>query len=258
MLGLGLDIPTVAVLGRPGDASVNSLIGRMTTAPDAGRAALIDQTVRALKQGGVWGKLTCLWLGAAHDQQAARLNWISSSYDWVENGTLTFTADRGYTGDGSTGYLSTGWNATLAAQDSLAIGGWVLTNIAGTGICGSAPVPNLIVNPRNASDLMTARVNSPTNGPVPGHTDSRGLMMVDRSAGTTTTYYRNGVAAGGNSNPSQTPESSELQFLSYSAGPAVFATHQVAAGAVAATLDASEHAALHAALAAFLAGVGAV
>ncbi len=110
MLVLGLSLPELCGRAHGPDTASIALIARMTAAPDSARRGQIDALVRALKIAGIWPKLAALYLTAAHDAQAARLNWVSGSHDLTEHGALTFTADRGYTGDGSTGYLDSGWS----------------------------------------------------------------------------------------------------------------------------------------------------
>jgi hypothetical protein len=40
---------------------------------------------------------------------------VSTNYSATTNGTLTFTANEGYTGDESTGYIDTGFNPNSAS-----------------------------------------------------------------------------------------------------------------------------------------------
>jgi hypothetical protein len=73
MLGIGLPV------GAPGpyratDPDAAAYASAMTVAPSAARVALIDTFVRAIKAGGLWTRLDLLYLLAAHDAQAARVN----------------------------------------------------------------------------------------------------------------------------------------------------------------------------------------
>jgi hypothetical protein len=52
--------------------------------------------------------LAGLWVLAAPDSTTSLLNLCSSSFSLTSNGTIPFSANNGYTGDGSSGYLDTG------------------------------------------------------------------------------------------------------------------------------------------------------
>lgn len=93
-----------------------ALFAAMTVKPDGSRRKLIDQTVRSLKNSGVWYKLDCLYATAAHAEQAAGLNWIRPGQFTLGIGTVpTFTVDRGYQSNGTTSYANSLWNPTTAA-----------------------------------------------------------------------------------------------------------------------------------------------
>ena len=49
-----------------------------------------------------------LWVTAAADAQAGRQNWVQDAYNLTTVKSPTFTADRGYQGNGTTSYLWTG------------------------------------------------------------------------------------------------------------------------------------------------------
>jgi hypothetical protein len=92
------------------DPDAVTLIAAMTTAPDAARQQLISDHIVALKDAGIWSLLDIYYILAAHHEQASRLNWKSpGNFTLTANGGITFTTDRGWQGDGSTGYLDTGW-----------------------------------------------------------------------------------------------------------------------------------------------------
>lgn len=78
------------------NAEAAALVAAMTVEPDDTRKALIDTTIGALKAGDVWNSIGILCVFAAHDSQAARLNWKTASAYASVVGTPTFTADRGY------------------------------------------------------------------------------------------------------------------------------------------------------------------
>ncbi len=107
--GLALPVPPaggdVAV---PEQAETAALVARMAVPPASARRALIDAVIAGLKADGVWARLDWLCLLAAHDAQAARLNWRSATKALAAVNSPVFMADRGYQGDGAAAYLGLG------------------------------------------------------------------------------------------------------------------------------------------------------
>tara|TARA_R110002020_G_C16034348_1_gene753176 strand:+ start:83 stop:778 length:696 start_codon:yes stop_codon:yes gene_type:complete len=54
----------------------------MTVPPSTARETAICELVTGLKADGIWSKLDLLYVMAAHDMQAASLNWIDASFDY--------------------------------------------------------------------------------------------------------------------------------------------------------------------------------
>jgi hypothetical protein len=77
---------------------------------------------------GTWAKMDGLYVFATNSTTTANLNLVSTSYGLTQNGTVTFSANNGYTGDGSTGYFLTGFEPAISG------GNWSL-NSASMGVC---------------------------------------------------------------------------------------------------------------------------
>jgi len=138
------------------DPAAIALFAAMTTQPDAARKKLISDTIVALKAAGVWSLLDVLYVMAAHDEQASRLNWKSpGNFTLATAGTITFEADRGWTGNGTNGYLNTNWTPATHAvnytQNSASMGVY-LRNHSGTTTRG-------LMGARNTSDSNTPRTS---------------------------------------------------------------------------------------------------
>lgn len=109
------------------DADAAAWFAAMSSPPDDTRKALYNTFVVDLKSAGVWELTDIVYLLAAHDAQAARLNGKApSTFTASAVNSPTFTTDRGYQGDGSTSYLTTGFTANQAgslysAQNSAAL-----------------------------------------------------------------------------------------------------------------------------------------
>lgn len=81
---------------------------------------------------GTWSLLDALYIFATNTTTTANLNLISTSFGLTKTGTVTFTADQGYTGNGTTGFLDTGFVPSIAGgnfqRNSASIGAYVLNN----------------------------------------------------------------------------------------------------------------------------------
>lgn len=95
-----------------------AIIDAMTVPPNMARRRLIDLTVRAFLGVGLWPLIDVIWLLGAHDEQAGRINWKDpGNFTCTVVNSVTFTADRGFAGDGVSGHLDTNWHAgTHAVQ----------------------------------------------------------------------------------------------------------------------------------------------
>jgi hypothetical protein len=196
------------MIGGPSyDAAAVALFARMSVQPSSGRKTLINQRIVAGKLKSFWAKLDALWVHAAHDAQAGRLNWLTGSYDCLPINNPTFTVDRGYMGDGSSSYLDTGFNPTTAvtphyAQDSGSHGVRSNTDNIGTGsLAGfydSANNRGTTINPKvdNTNQQAVYRLNqgsTATSSTVAASPTSVGMFVANRIGATDIRGYRNGV-----------------------------------------------------------------
>lgn len=91
------------------DSATTALLAAMTGAPAAYVAGAYDRFARGLKASTIWNKADLIYV-PSHDDQASRLNWKApGTFTGTKTGTLTFAPFKGFTSDGSTGYISTGW-----------------------------------------------------------------------------------------------------------------------------------------------------
>lgn len=218
------------------NAEAAALVARMTVAPTNGRKAAIDNFVGAMKSCGYWALADAVYVGRAHDRQAARLNWKSASYDLTEQGTLSFVADQGFTSDGSTGYLSTGFVPSTAgggmAQDSthlLAVGGGEIAEANAIVGDGAASGNRTRLVPRNASNVASLVINSASAGSTSATiTTSDNVMVVGlRTASTATVIYRNKSSITPTSTTSAGLPAQAIEFLRAST---TFSTRQLRMG----------------------------
>jgi len=250
------------------------LIDTMTVRPQGNRAFLISDTIRRLKAADIWAKLDVLWMLAAHDAQAGRLNWKApASFALTAVNSPTFTADRGYQGDGSTSYLNTGWNpATNGVNYTLnsACTGVYHNTTGGAGndahvSMGSSDLTNasfIVAHAGSSGNIMRVRVNTATSYNGTATITTRvGLTVADRSSSILTTLYRDAVAVDTTSNASSAIASQPVYLLTLnvagSPGATNYTTARLATAFNGASLTTTQHTALHAINNAYLNSMGA-
>jgi hypothetical protein len=256
------------------DPDAITLIAAMTTAPDAARQTLISDHIIALKAAGIWSQLDTYYMMAAHHEQASRLNWKSpGNFTLVANGGITFTVDRGWQGDGSTGYLDTGWiPATHGVNYQLndaSFGVYSRTNLQQDSsdmgaTAGSVTLASIIFArglTGGAAGRLVTRINhntqdAPAIAAVP---NSTGLSVARRTNSSDHQAFKNGaeVAAATRASGLTT-----LEFYICARNgdgtPVAFSTRQYASAFTAAAMSEAQHAALYAAQQnGYLAAVGA-
>ena len=160
------------------NVEAEAIVDEFDNEPDDTRKELIDDCVGALKTAGVWSKTDVLYVLAAHHEQAGRINWKNP-------GTLTaslvnapsFVADQGFTGNGRSSYLNTGYNPTAFAGqltlNSAHIGVWSNTDAATDavdfGARAATNTASLFMSPNSSvrPDLALALIRAPSMYPAP-------------------------------------------------------------------------------------------
>jgi hypothetical protein len=269
MLGIGLNIPCVATLGDTTDAAAVALFARMSPAPSVARQVQINRLIADLKGAGAWDSMEVLYVLAAHDAQAARLNWKgNASYDLTAVAAPTFTEDRGYAGNGSTSYLNTGWTPTgVHTQNDAGMGIYLnagtdtASNAANPMGCNDASSRFCSILPRSTSDTVRGAMNDNNTGNfTPAALTTRfGLTVVERTAAAVRTAYRDGVAVGGGTVASTgVPTTPVWLGARNNNGVVAGATdNRIALAFAGASLGAAKNAAVYTAFARYLTAVGA-
>lgn len=244
-------------------AATTALLARMTTSPSSARCDLIDQLIVALVAAGVWAKLDVLHVIAAHDAQAALLNWKGDSANLtVGGGAPVFVADRGYFTDGVDDYLDWNWapaNGVNYTQNGASIGAWLRSG----GQRANAPVGSgtaavVLLSPRNATDKTAIRLNqSATSTSTTGNSDGYGLVAADRAASNSVQIYRQGLAVDTAFTTASASSSNTVRINSGRTN-STFVEQQFCAQWAGGHLTAAEHLDLYIALSAYLTAVGVV
>ena len=88
----------------------------MTAKPPDWLIRALDDYVRALKVSGAWDGIDIGYVFGLHAQQAARINFKNpGSFTLTEVNSPTWTQWQGYTGDGVSMLLDTGYNPSAAS-----------------------------------------------------------------------------------------------------------------------------------------------
>lgn len=262
---------TIPLLGSGGSAGggggggfspqAQAIFNAMTAQPDNTRKTLINDCVVSLINSGVWGLMDCIWVFAAHDNQAAFLQWKNPGVFFNAFGvnSPTFTTDRGIAGNGTTSYIDCGFapiQGTEIEQNDATFGIWDRTETASAAsVAGTGTVVDILINPRSStSDFFTYRMNqtaASTEGSVP---TAQGFSACSRTGATSTQSYKNGVQNG-----TDTVASNPKVGSNINCGRAnnAFNTHEFAACVIGGGLTAQQHLDLYNALNAYMVGVGA-
>jgi lysophospholipase L1-like esterase len=262
-MGLG------AVL-RPGlDPDAAAIIARMSVAPGATNAAAINALVTALKAGGVWGRLAAFQVYAAHDAQAALLDWKRAGVSATLHGSPTpvHHANKHFYSAGSPAYLNTKFNpstdgAGLYTQNDASFG-WY--NGHGSAVSAwSGAFQGSTVNRTNfihATPRLDMGINDTADraGTTQGaYGRLHGLCSVSRTGAAATATYVRGTAAGTHTGTSTALANAEMfGFANNINGTANnFTANKLCAFFAGASLSQAQTAALSAALDAYMIAVG--
>ena len=186
------------------EAEALALFARFSSPPSVVRKAAINAAIKALKAAGVWTKLDGYVPYAAADAQAGTRNWIQDAYNPAPQNSPAFSADRGFTGDGSGSYLDTGFVPATAggkfALNSAHIGFFSRSagqsNGVELGARNGASAGQVLTQVRTTTNNSIHRVNQDASGAIISGTmmDGSGHFIARRSAAGATEYFRNNVS----------------------------------------------------------------
>jgi hypothetical protein len=256
MLGIGLPVGAAGPY-RAIDPDAAAYASAMTVVPSAARVALIDVFVRAIKAGGLWTRLDVLYLLAAHDAQAGRVNLIAPAlHTCTAVNSPSFVTDRGYAGDGSTSYLSTGLNPSLGGTrfslNDATLFVWSLTDLnASAAEIGTGTATRLLAR---SSGSLAARANAATTTTV-AVADSLGLVGWSRTSAAGHDFFRGGTVV---ASPTQASGSISNDAIRIGAAGSTYSARRLAVAGAGAGLDGGQIAALAAACEAYLDALGAL
>jgi hypothetical protein len=198
-----LALAAAAPRGAGLDPDAAAAFAAMSAPPDAKHAQAAETLIRGLKADGLWSLIDSLFLLAAHDPQAARVDIRKPTRVASAVNSPTFTVDEGYTFDGATNYLATGFNrgqnAVAMTVDSQSLWVYDRSNVAGNAVYsaggGLSGVRRLILNGRgNTGGVMQGAAGGNGVLTIAVQADRRGLNGVSRTgANGNNRFYKNGA-----------------------------------------------------------------
>lgn len=242
------------------DADATALFSRMSSQPNGARKTVISDTIIALKAAGVWAKLDVLYMFAAHDSQAALLNWKSGNFDGTANNSPTFTTDRGFTGNGSSAYINSNFNPTTASspsfvQTSAHLSIWSRTSGLGPnayGEVGYSSSGNSELGSRTNSGYVRGYVNG--SGSIAINSDGSGFHNISLRTSSTYGIVRNTTTLSSGSASPLAPVNEKIYFLG-SGGNRT--NKQLAMGSIGGGLTSTQQTDFYNALQTYMTAVGA-
>lgn len=251
--GVRTDILTAA------EAEASRIINRMSVLPTQARRGLITAFVGAMINADVWDRLDALYVMAAHDAQAGRINWRGAgAQDLVNVNGAAFTTDRGFAGDGATSYLDTGLAGNAAdnySRDSGFAAIWSLTDTANNNWNDISGGGGLYINARAVSGSAAARCNNSSAAASAAAVPSAiGLFATSRQASDTFDFYRNGTLL---VSPSIASEALTGTPFYIGRNATNYSGRRLGLAAIGAGLTPAQYQAFYAAAAAYMTAVGA-
>lgn len=193
--------------------------------PSAPIANIQDQLTRSLVRRGYWLRFDLLYIFAQEFNSGggARINWPTpGTFDATEVNAPAWISLEGYTGDGSTSLIQSGYNPTDDAinylLDSAAIGVYIRTNVEESRYdCGVAvSADQLSIYSRFGGNSAACRINSGAAINA-ASSDSRGFWLASRRASDEQEFYKNEGSIGSSSGASTGLPTSTITFCARSA-----------------------------------------
>jgi hypothetical protein len=233
-----------------------------STPPSDSDKTNINNLVVALKEAGIWSELDVLYVLAAANSNAAVKNWKApGTFSLSLVNSPTFTAYRGFTGDGASAYLNTGWTPSTHGvkftQNDASVWAWPINNIASnSSIAGSVSSHYCFLYPRTVGGAAAIYLNSAAGGAsVSSVGDARGFIGGQRRGASDVRLFKNGVQIATNNQASTGVPTASMWVLG--AYPSSYSSFQNSFSAWGSSLSGKE-AAFDAAVRTYLTAVGAI
>jgi hypothetical protein len=125
------------------------------------RQALIKSVLDELIENGIYERLSFLYL-ANSDSAGSLINLANPRQNATLKGAVTFTADRGWKTDGTSGYIDTGLSPMSSPNvelNSASFGAYILGTGASSTVLGTAASSAIILSAHTAGGNFSSRLN---------------------------------------------------------------------------------------------------
>lgn len=248
------------------DLDAAALIARMSSTPDSTRQGVINNLVVALKTASIWTKFDAFYVFAAHDSQAALLNWVSTSFDATATNSPTFTTDRGFNGNGSSSYIHTNFNPTTASspkytQNSAHYSVWRQNSGNANGDFGARTTSAgnyLRVSEIDSPGYFFCQINEPgASAAANPYGSAVGHWIINRSNSSSGQVYKNGSNFTIDLNPIGSSGTIPNSPFSVGAYGSHYSNKIYASASIGSSLNSTEAAAFASAMQTYMTAVGA-
>lgn len=180
----------------PSCTASSNFLARATTITVTADKTRYDTLICTLETAsvGCTAKLDALYVLAAPNSTAALLNLCSGSFPLTVNGSISFSANNGYTGTGAnTDFLGTAFTppGTRFTQNSASIGCYILSDHNTFETCIGGLFPEDVINLGHANNGMTVNGIAINDTSI---TTQIGAWVATVTNSTSGAFYRSGSA----------------------------------------------------------------
>jgi hypothetical protein len=236
------------------DAAQTTAFLARTSGLSGTETAAYKALINGLVSDGTWSLLDALYIFATNNTTTAKLNLVSTSFTATYNGTpaesTQFTADQGYTGDGSTVYLDTGFIPSSAGGvftlNSSHIGQYMLTSrtVDQNYVAMGSDTTNYTYVQLKTSGQVFYDINA-QNFPSATNSNAQGFYIETRTGASATAIYKNGNATalgtGAGTSASLTTGHIIILALDNSGSQLFFDPSQIAAATIGAGISSANY-----------------
>lgn len=263
------------------DQMALDLFARYMAEPSSLRKRLLNDFIVAGRDQGWLAKHDAFWFQAvglddpgyttAYDAHAARRNLVADQYNITAVGSPVHIADRGYSGNGTSSYQNTNFNAATATAPKYTLNSAhasftvrtvrAAQNSLQMGASGGSGAFAPSLTSRYTGDTQIQRVNQATSNPLQlANSQNEGRYLATRTGPSAQASYKNGGLLIANNTASSGVIDGNVYIgcINGSGTASFFTSDQFAQASIGAGLGAAEIAARDAAIVAYLTAVGAL
>ena len=190
------------------EAELTTYITGLATPLSIGQRRKINEFIKSLKTGLTIANLSdafdVMYLLAGETEESSLKNLVSNAYHCTKGGTVTFTQYLGEAGDGTTGYLKTGYkpksNGVKFLLDDSSLGIFSNTNVVRAqtdmGCRKATNDDRTFINCQQSALQSGFYINTDSSGVLVSVDSGKGLFIASRTANNLTTFYKDGIKLG--------------------------------------------------------------